>query len=154
MSVKFTFFAALSMVALSGVKAQSHSFTGNCTTWSGSGTTLTATCFTESGSSATSSLDLNTCFTSSQGEFVDDLVLGSYANALSRSLGIPKEVVFYPSILSYFLALIFDLQWQLQGLLLKHPHQPGVFSGRGHIVPLSSVLRHQWSRARYFNKYL
>ncbi|KAJ7359698.1 Cyanovirin-N [Mycena albidolilacea] len=44
-----------------------NGFTSSCATWSGSGTILQATCSTISGSTITSTIDLNTCFTNTQG---------------------------------------------------------------------------------------
>ncbi|KAJ6533531.1 Cyanovirin-N [Mycena capillaripes] len=44
-----------------------NGFTSTCATWSASGTILQATCSAISGASVSSTLDLNTCFTNTQG---------------------------------------------------------------------------------------
>ncbi|KAF7368032.1 Cyanovirin-N [Mycena sanguinolenta] len=44
-----------------------NGFTSTCTTWSAAGTILQATCFSIAGKSINSTLDLNTCFTNTEG---------------------------------------------------------------------------------------
>ncbi|KAJ6453652.1 Cyanovirin-N [Mycena vitilis] len=60
-----------------------NGFTGTCATWSGSGTTLQATCSTTSGTTITSTLDLNTCFTNTQGK-LGYQVNGNFAASCSN----------------------------------------------------------------------
>ncbi|KAF8172385.1 hypothetical protein K438DRAFT_1851581 [Mycena galopus ATCC 62051] len=68
----------------SEILAQTNSgFSSTCATWSASGTTLTATCTTISGSMITSTLDLNNCFTNTQG-ILGYQVNGSFAGSCSN----------------------------------------------------------------------
>ncbi|KAJ7263514.1 Cyanovirin-N [Mycena rebaudengoi] len=60
-----------------------NGFTSTCATWSASGTTLQATCSAISGASVTSTLDLNKCFTNTQG-ILGFQVNGNFAASCSN----------------------------------------------------------------------
>ncbi|KAJ7224028.1 Cyanovirin-N [Mycena haematopus] len=66
-----TLFSALAVVLVAVLVPcevlAANGFTSTCATWSGSGTILQATCSSISGASVNSTLDLNTCFTNTQG---------------------------------------------------------------------------------------
>ncbi|KAJ7473273.1 Cyanovirin-N [Mycena latifolia] len=60
-----------------------NGFTSTCATWSAAGTILQATCLSIAGSSITSTLDLNTCFTNTQGMLAFELN-GNFAASCSN----------------------------------------------------------------------
>ncbi|KAJ7746188.1 Cyanovirin-N [Mycena maculata] len=85
--MKTTVTLAAVVVALfvpSEVRAQSDSgFSSTCATWSGSGTILTATCTSISGSMINSTLDLNDCFANTEG-ILGYQVNGNFAGSCSN----------------------------------------------------------------------
>ncbi|KAK7056136.1 Cyanovirin-N [Favolaschia claudopus] len=72
----------LAVFAPSNVFA-ANGFTGTCATWSGSGTTLQATCSAINGTQITSTLNLNNCFTNTQG-ILGFQVNGNFAGSCTK----------------------------------------------------------------------